>query len=96
MRPVTKSLRVIALGIALLAASGPVVNGLGIATKPISAAYAFKKLGGADKIGWARKFRSWCKENAGRPQCDYVNSLVQPKCTHTRIRNFKDACRAGA
>lgn len=93
MRPITKSFRVIVLGFALLAMSGPVIDSLAITAEPLNAAYAFKKLGGADKIGWARKFRAWCKENEGHPQCGYVNSLASAKCVHTDIKNLKDACR---
>ena len=90
----TKSLRVVVLGIGLVAVSGPVIDHLGLTTEPLDAAYAFKLLGGADKIGWARKFRAWCKEHEGHPQCGYVNSLTEPKCVTTRIKNFKNACSA--
>ena len=90
MRPVTKSLHIIALGIALLAASGPAISYDGIpAHKGIS-----KNGRGADKIGWARKYRAWCKENADRPQCDYVDSVVSPKCVQAHVKNFKNACLA--
>ena len=92
MRPITKSLRIICLGFALLAMSGPVIDSLAITTEPLNAAYAFKKLGGADKIGWARKFRAWCKQHEGHPQCGYVNSLVSARCVNTDVKNLKDAC----
>ena len=92
MYPIAKSLRIIALGATLLAASGPVIDSLGISPTPFNAAYAFKLLGGADKIGWARKFRAWCKQHDGHPQCGYVNSLVSPKCVRSDVKNFKDAC----
>jgi hypothetical protein len=90
-----KTLRAAVLGIGLLAASGPAIDHLGLTTEPLDAAYALKLLGGADKIGWARKFRAWCKEHHGHPQCGYVNSLVSPKCVKTDVRNFKGACRPG-
>lgn len=93
MHAVTKSLRVLVLGTALLTASGPAIDSLGMLGAPINAAHAFKKLGGADKIGWARKFRAWCKQNGGHPQCGYVNSLASAKCVRTDIRNLKGACR---
>ncbi|MFO0993254.1 MAG: hypothetical protein U1E67_15115 [Hyphomicrobiales bacterium] len=94
MYALKKTLRVAVLGICLLAASGPAIDHLGLTTEPFDAAYAFKKLGGADKIGWAKKFRAWCKENKTQPQCDYVNSLVSAKCVKTDVKNFKDACSA--
>jgi len=94
VRLITNSFRTICLGIALLAASGPAIDGLGITSQPIDAAFAFKKLGGADKIGWARKFRAWCKEHKEHPQCSYVNSLVSSKCVETDVKNLKDACSA--
>jgi hypothetical protein len=94
MRIIKNPLRAICLGLALLAASGPAIDGLGITAQPIDAAFAFKKLGGADKIGWARKFRAWCKDHEGNGQCSYVNSLKVPKCVNSDVKNFKGACPA--
>ncbi len=94
MHAFARSFRITLLGIALLAASGPAIDGLGFMPQPLDAAYAFKKLGGADKIGWARKFRTWCKENEANGQCSYVNSLKSPKCVNAAIKNFKGACPA--
>jgi hypothetical protein len=95
MLAVTKSLRATVLGVALLTASGPAIDHLGLTAEPLDAAYALKLLGGADKIGWARKFRAWCKQHDGHPQCGYVNSLLVPKCVKTDDKNFRDACRPG-
>lgn len=94
MSSLAKSLRIVVLGVGLLAVSGPAIDHLGLTTEPLDAAYAFKLLGGADKIGWARKFRAWCKEHKGNQQCSYVNSLVSAKCVKTGVKNFKDACPA--
>jgi hypothetical protein len=86
MRSVSKSLRTICLGLFILAATGPVIDG--------QPAMAMKLLGGADKIGWARKHRAWCKEHEANAQCSYVNSLKSPKCVNAAIKNYKDACPA--
>ena len=94
MRSIKKSLRTICLGLAILAATGPVIDGLGVISEPLQPAMAMKKLGGADKIGWARKYRAWCKEHEGDAQCTYVNSLKSPKCVNATIKNYKDACPA--
>lgn len=91
MYPITKSLRVIVLGMALLIACGPAIGGQDL----YPGLKGITKTGrGADKIGWARKFRAWCKKHEGHPECDYVNSVVYPKCVNTRVKNFKDACPA--
>lgn len=94
MHAFAKSLRTAVLGIGLLAASGPVIDHLGLTIQPLDPAHAFKKLGGADKIGWARKFRAWCKEHKEHSQCNYVNSLVSAKCVKTDVKNLQGACSA--
>lgn len=92
MRSVNNSLRAICFGCAILATSGPVIDGFGVLSEPLQPAMAFKKLGGANKTGWASKFRAWCQEQSSNPQCAYANSLKSPKCVNTAVKNFKDAC----
>ncbi|MBL8908572.1 MAG: hypothetical protein JNM20_18010 [Rhizobiales bacterium] len=89
MNTATNVIRGAALGCALLIACGPAIAGFSLIPGQKGMTTSGR---GADKIGWARKFRSWCKDHEGNPQCTYVNSLKSPKCVDTTVKNFKDAC----
>lgn len=86
------TVRRIGLGLLLLATLTPLIDRSQMVHEGFVAAYAFKKLGGSDKIGWANRRREWCKKHPTHTACTWIVSVESHACVQTNIAHLKNAC----